>query len=445
MTAIESFGTFLAELRAVHIPRAVADKLRLHVADVIGAWIGGRQTAEGRALTAFRAKARSEGHGAPVADDVAANCALARLSEVDDIHLASMTTPGAIVVPGALTLARASPEADPGDLMAAIVGGYEAMIRLGRAIDGPSALYRGIWPTYFAAPFGLAAVAARMMRLDARQTSHALALALTFAAPGVGHHNAPTTSRWLAAGNAARNGLSAARAAQAGFTSDLDLLDGAFLASVYGLTPNGTALTDGLGTTWLLNQVSLKPWCAARQTMAATQALREILADGVAAADISEVRAAVLPPHRRMIDHGVAPGDRASHLTSLQYQMAVAALAPHAALDVAQSPDAVAPALHAFMQRVTVTADDALLAGYPALWAARIAVVTPAGTRERAVTHVPGDPSRPLDRRQLADKFHAMVAPALGRERGEAMFRRIIDAGEASRFASLIDDVMKLL
>ena len=39
------------------------------------------------------------------------------------------------------------------------------MIRLGVAIDGPSVLYRGIWPTYFAAPFGVAAVAARLMRL----------------------------------------------------------------------------------------------------------------------------------------------------------------------------------------------------------------------------------------------------------------------------------------
>ena len=113
-------------------------------------------------------------------------------------------------------------------MTAAILAGYEAMTRLGRAIDGPAILYRGIWPTYFAAPFGIAAVAARLFRLDARQTANALALALTFAAPGVGHHNAATTSRWLAVGNAARNGLAAAQAAQAGFTSDLNLLDGDF-------------------------------------------------------------------------------------------------------------------------------------------------------------------------------------------------------------------------
>src|SRR5262249_56212008 len=96
----------------------------------------------------------------------AARCGVARLSEIDDIDLASMTTPGAIVIPGALTLAAALPAAAADDVMAAMLAGYEVMTRLGRAIDGPSVLYRGIWPTYFAAPIGIAAVAARLLGLD---------------------------------------------------------------------------------------------------------------------------------------------------------------------------------------------------------------------------------------------------------------------------------------
>src|SRR5437588_625310 len=105
----------------------------------------------------------------------------------------------------------------------------EAMTRLGRAVDGPAILYRGIWPTYFAAPFGMAAVAARLLDLDEEASAHALALALTLAAPTVGHHNAATTARWFAVGNAARNGLNAALAAQQGFTSDRKLLEGRVL------------------------------------------------------------------------------------------------------------------------------------------------------------------------------------------------------------------------
>ena len=91
--------------------------------------------------------------GDALALDLATRCALARLSEIDNIHLASMTTPGGIVIPAALTLAAATPAATADDVTAAILAGTEAMIRLGRAVDGPAILYRGIWPTYFAAPF----------------------------------------------------------------------------------------------------------------------------------------------------------------------------------------------------------------------------------------------------------------------------------------------------
>src|SRR5262249_2841885 len=200
---------------------------------------------------------------------VVTHCALVGLSEVDDIHLASTTAPGAIVVPGAVTVAAALQNRDPDALAAAMIAGYEVMVRFGQAIDGPSILYRGIWPTYFATPFGIAAVAARLLDLDARQSAHALALALARSAPGVGRHNAATTSRWLAVGQAAEAGLTAALAARAGFTSDLGLLDSGYLPGVFQVNSNLGVLTEGLGKRFRLGEVAFKPWCAARQTMAA--------------------------------------------------------------------------------------------------------------------------------------------------------------------------------
>src|SRR5437879_8138550 len=66
------------------------------------------------------------------------------------------------------------------------------------------------------APFGIAAATSRLLKLDAKQSANALALALTLTAPGVGQHHALSTSRWLAVGSAASNGLSAALAAHYG-------------------------------------------------------------------------------------------------------------------------------------------------------------------------------------------------------------------------------------
>src|SRR6266567_8146422 len=280
MIALEKLGRYVAESNQPSDP--LRDLVELHLIDTVGAWIASTRTSEGANLLRFRAMVCANGRvGEALALDLATRCALARLSEIDDIHLPSMITPGAIVIPGALTLAGALPAVAADDVIAAILAGVEAMTRLGHAVDGPAILYRGIWPTYFAAPFGIAAVAARLFKLDAEASAHALALALTLAAPAVGHHNAATTARWFAVGNAARNGLNAALAAQQGFTSDRKLLEGRVLPDVLGITPAVAALTDGLGERTALTEVSFKPWCAARQTMAATQALKDIVARGV--------------------------------------------------------------------------------------------------------------------------------------------------------------------
>jgi 2-methylcitrate dehydratase PrpD len=410
MTALERLGSYLADGPA--LPRLAFDNARLRVVDNVAAWIAGIGTAEGRALLAFRNDLADADR---VAAALMAHCALARLSEIDDIHLAAMTTAGGIVVPAAVTLAAMLNAGEPAGLDRAIAGGYDAMIRLGLALRGPTILYRGIWPTYIGAAFGVAAVAARLMRLDARQAAHALALALTVAAPGVGHHNAPTTTRWLAVGLAARNGYLAARAARAGFTSDLNLLDGKFFASVYDIAPDTRELTRGLGQHLVMLDVAFKPWCAARQTMAATQALNDILARGVRPDRIAEIEAGVLPPHHGMLDHGVKVGDRASFLTSLPYRLALAALAPDAAFDVAQSPTEVPEPVAALMAKVTVTQNERLLARYPKVWPAHVRVATDAGkTHEQEVEYVPGDVRVPFGTAEVRQKFRRFATPVLG-------------------------------
>jgi 2-methylcitrate dehydratase PrpD len=439
MIALEQLGVFVAQSGREAASDEVRELLELHLIDSVGAWIAGAATAEGRLLHRFREAMQNE-TPASLGLDLATRCALARLSEIDDIHLASMTTPGAIVIPGALTLAAALPAVTTNDVTAAMLAGYEAMIRLGRTIDGPTMLYRGIWPTYFTAPFGIAAVAARLLRLNGEATADALALALTLASPGVGHHNAATTSRWFAVGNAARNGLAAALASKEGFTSDRKLADGNFLSAVYGLTPDITALTDGLDECSALIDVSFKPWCAARQTMAATQALREIIDSGVAPAAIDEIKVAVLPPHRKMIDHGVVAGDRASHLTSLQYNMAASAVAPELTLALSPSSEPP-PVVRAFMQRITVDSDESLLADYPRLWPARVDVIAGSKRHERLATHVPGDPARPFDGSQVREKFLRFTAPVLGRDKAAHLLSRCDDVLSRGELAPLVADI----
>jgi 2-methylcitrate dehydratase PrpD len=409
MTVLEQLGAHVARGGAAPVREA----LRLHVADTVGAWIAGSATPEGRALLKFGANRDA------MSDRVATNCALARLSEIDDIHLVSATTPGALVVPAALTIA-ASIDRKGAALAEAIAVGYDVMVRLGAAIGGPSILYRGIWPTYFAAPFGVAAVAARLLGLTETQAAHALGIALVFASPGVGRPSGTATSRWLAIGNAARNGVTAALSAQSGFTGDLRIFEGEFLSAIYGVSPNPAALLDERP---VLGDVSFKPWCAAKQTMAAAQALREIIEEGVQPSDMTQLIVSVPPPYLQMIDHGFVAGERASYLTSVSYQMALVALHPDATIDVRQTPESVPAEIRAFVAKISVSADEDLLRHYPKSWPARVVVTTSSTRHEKLVVHVPGDPERPFDESQVAVKFRRFVAPLVGDHASEELLR----------------------
>jgi 2-methylcitrate dehydratase PrpD len=156
---------------------------------------------------------------------ILASSAAARSTEMDDIHLASCTTPGSVVVPTALALASAGDLVSPRTFLSAIATGYELLIRLGLAIDGPAVLSKQVWPTLFAASLGSAATAARTYGLSIAETAGAFATALAFSTGTAIRPPSPTTSRWLTLGAATWNGVLAVRAARAGMLGNRDLLE----------------------------------------------------------------------------------------------------------------------------------------------------------------------------------------------------------------------------
>src|SRR4030095_13405630 len=68
------------------------DRLRLHIADTVGMMLQGASLVEGKRAIAAGSR-------------LGASCAGSRLTQADDIHLTSCTTPGSVVVSTALLLA----------------------------------------------------------------------------------------------------------------------------------------------------------------------------------------------------------------------------------------------------------------------------------------------------------------------------------------------------
>jgi 2-methylcitrate dehydratase PrpD len=142
-----------------------------------------------------------------------------------------------------------------------------------------------------------------------------------------------------------------------------------------------------------------------------------------------------------MIDHGVIAGDRASHLTSVQYAMATAALAPEMAFDVQQAPPDLPPPVRALMTKIKVEADERLLAGYPESWPARVRVAAGSVRHTRDVSHIPGDPARPFDRARVREKFLRFTQSALGAETAERILARCGSVLATGEFSQLMDEI----
>jgi len=128
-SVLESLAAFVQDPELALQAEIRMDRLCLHIADTLGMILQGASLAEGRTALVLGSR-------------LAGWCASARLTEADDIHLTSCTTPGSVVVPTALHLAAAGLFQTWGDFATAVLAGYETLIRIGYVIDGPRILVR---------------------------------------------------------------------------------------------------------------------------------------------------------------------------------------------------------------------------------------------------------------------------------------------------------------
>lgn len=227
-----------------------------------------------RAQAAGTVVALGAGRRSP-ADALLLNAALGNVLEMDDVHRGAILHPGPVVIPVALAAAQAE-GADADALLDAIVRGYEATIRVGRALG--KAHYRYWHPTSTAGAFGAAAAAASVLRLPAESLADALGTAgsRTGGLWQMRHEPVPTKS--LHNAEAARSGWLAAQLALAGMRGPRRILEGEqglFAATAPDALPEQVVADEA---DWLIHGTSLKPWPACRHAHPAIDALRDALA-----------------------------------------------------------------------------------------------------------------------------------------------------------------------
>lgn len=425
MAADDALAGFLGSLHEKDsIPPAVRMAVAQHTLEILACLFAGANIPEMAPVLRIYARPR-EKIAVPTTNvssepslAAGATAALSHAAELDPIHAATIVCPAAVTLPAALALAQTT-KVTGVRFIAAICAGYEAAIRLGRALDGAALLSRGWWPTAVCGSFAAATTAAVCMGLSGERLQDALALAAVQSGGlAVGGPNAPVARNLLCA-HTVRVGVDAALAAHEGVAGPRELFAGArnFLTAFAGKGA-ATALTAGLGQSWAILETSLKRWPCALQAQSALDALARLVTNRPAGAPVEAVEIRLPAPMQRIVDRPVPPATRWGAAASLQF-LGASLLLDGAILDSRLTSGRSDGRLLELMQRIEVRPDAALDDRYPQEWPARVTLRDANGTTTVESSVPSGHPARPLPFEFTEERFRHYAAPCLSAEKME--------------------------
>jgi 2-methylcitrate dehydratase PrpD len=331
--------------------------------------------------------------------------------------------PGVPVIAALAALAQAR-DATLGEVLGALVAGYEAGGRLGGVLRiAPGMHVDGTWPS-----FGVAAAAVRFaggdpdealaaIRIAACQMPYSLYLPVA--------QGAEARNTYLA--HSAQLGLLAADAALAGFSAPAGALD-ELRGRALGAAPGEVALAPA--GVWLMFEGYLKLYAAVRHVhygVAAALALRPQLEGHLDRID--RIGLATYPEALTYCANR-APQSPIQAQFSLSYGVARAIVAGDLGPDAYTEEALADPLVRSLESKVALLEDETL--GHSGRRAATLAVEIGRERLERTVDRVAGDPSLPMTRDEVIAKFarYARRAPDAA--------TRFLDAPAGRRFAELL-------
>jgi 2-methylcitrate dehydratase PrpD len=351
--------------------------------------------------------------------------------DFDDTHLRTVIHPAGPVASALMALAEYRPVSGRAFVEAFVIG-VEVECRIGNAVY-PSHYDVGWHITGTAGVFGAAAAVGRVLALTPAQMANALGVAATTAS-GL-REMFGSMCKPLHVGWAAKNGLSAAFLAQAGFTSAAQPIEGRRgFGNVLATARHWGAITDRLGETWELLENTYKPFACGiviHPVIDGCIQLRDEVGDVGAIASVEvDVHPLVLE-----LTGKTRPQAGLEGKFSVFHSAAVALIDGDAG--EAQYADARVrdPAVVALRDKVRASVDRALPED-----AARVRITLRDGrVLGRDVEHAIGSFARPMTDADLERKFRGLVAPVCGAAHADRLVTRLwgldtaADVGELPR------------
>ena len=427
MSITQTLSHFAASLAADDLPPAVVARARLLTLDLIGIAVRARRDVESTPalMEAVAALGFDHGNCHVFGDDEAygaagaalINAALGHSLDFDDTHAQAVVHPGAPVIPAAIAAGELT-GASGATVLAAIVAGYEVVLRLALALPAGAHYDRGFHPTATCGAFGAAAAAGRVFGLDGPGIASALGIALSQTAGSLQFLANGAWTKRFQVGWASMAGLTAARLAQAGFKGAADAVDGkhGFLRS-YAPAPVPERAVRDLGTKWELMATGVKPYPSCRWGHAgidAALALRQELQ-----LQPHEIEGATLGLSRAGLLMVGEPAERKADPRNIVDGQFSGPFVVASALATGQMNWDSYNLLHEgeirrLMPLIACVHDEDIEAEFPDNMSARITIRARGEERSHKVVVPKGEPSNFPDEAELVAKYHGLAAPVLG-------------------------------
>ena len=423
---------FVGEFPAERIPAAVAARAKYLLLDAVGIALASTTCDFAhRAMTAIRGLA---GPGdtcvigmparLPMRDAALVNGILIHGLDFDDTHSGGIIHATASLLPTVLAVG-ARQRAGGRAMLAAYVLGVEAAARLGAVAKG--AFHQvGFHPTGLIGAFACALAAGRLMGLGEKQLVMAQGITLSAAAGSLEFLEDGAWNKRFHPGWAAVSAITAAALAQQGFVGARRPYEGRFglyASHLQGhFDPANLALaTAGLGETWELVQVAVKPYPACHFVHACIDAAIALVREhGLEPQQVERVRALVPAEVVKTVCEPVAnkrrPANSYDAQFSIPYVVAAALRRGRFTLDELEGEALADPAILALADRVDYEIDPA--ASFPRHYSGEVVVTTRDGRSLRHREQINrGNGERPLGESAIIEKFRRNAARAASPER----------------------------
>jgi len=438
---------------------------RQHLLDTIGCCLAAARLETSQSLASYlmseggtgQATAISIPRQLPAPQAAFMNGLLARSLEFDDMAMPDLHPSGAIM-PLVLALCewqRASGE----QAIVTYVIGLELCLRLDRAgYDRASRtcrfLERGQDATAICGTLAGAAVAAKLLGLDAKAIANAIGIAVSFAAGSLEANRSGGTIKRFQSGWAAKSAIQAALLAKYGVDGPAQAIEGRY--GFYHCFVDGQfdphTLTDGLGSVWQASDLRFKPYPCNYYTHAGIDATLALRQKGLKADEVGSAQLAVATPMLHTIgqplDRKQAPQTAYEAKFSGPYTVASALIGGSGlGLGLDDFTDALIhdPRRRDLMRRISVTSDPRCDSIFPQQAPAILSVTTKDGRRMvEEVLINRGSRERPLSDDELTVKFSENCRRALAPETTEALrlsLNRIAEAKDVSEIVRILATV----